>query len=87
MIHSLAGGDVTFNDNLDFAKVKLLEGLDRDKICWYITTIFDLKVGDIVMVPFSQTTLKAEVLRIDKNVSVLNSPIPIKRAKEIIKKI
>ena len=87
MIHSLAGGDVTFNDNLDFAKVKLLEGLDKDNICWYITNIVNLEVGDSVIVPFGKSIVQAEVLRIDKNVSVLNAPIIVKRAKEIIKKI
>ena len=87
MIHSLAGGDVTFNDNLDFAKVKLLDGLDKGNICWYITNIIDLKVGDIVLVPYGRSNVQAEVLRIDKNVSVLNAPVSVKRAKEILRKI
>ena len=85
MIHSLSGGVLNENKSFDFAKVQFLTG----EIFWYITNIDNLKVDDMVLVPFGKTNrqLKAKVLRIDKNVSASCSPVPIKIAKEIICKL
>ena len=89
MIHSLAGGDFTLNDLIDFAKVEILQGIEQGKQFWYVSQIADLKVGDIVLVPFGirNERLRAKVVRIDKKVSRLNAPIPLNRAKEIFSKI
>lgn len=83
MIHSLAGGVIREKKCFDFAKVKLESG----DICWYISNIFGLKEKDKVLVPFGKDKVKGEVLRIDKNVNEQMSPIPVKRAKEILEKI
>ena len=88
MIHSLAGGKIKDLDFADFVKVEILEGLDAGKIMWFITDIIELNVGDKVLVPvgFSNSPTVAKVLKIERNLSSQLSPIPIKRAKEIIKK-
>jgi len=89
MIHSLAGGNLGNHQILDFAKVKLLEGVRKGDVCFYISKISDLKEGDTVVVPYglNNNLLKAKVLRVDKNVSSFAAPIPVKRAKEIFKKV
>lgn len=83
MIHSMSGGVIREKKFCDFAKVRTETG---EKF-WFVSTIFDLKVGDWVVVPFGKDNIKAQVLRIDKNVSEQMSPIPMKRAKEILQKI
>lgn len=89
MIHSLAGGELGNHQILDFAKVELLEGIRKGDICFYISKVSDLKAGDEVVVPFgvNNNLIKAKVLRIDKNVSSFSAPVPIKKAKEIFKKV
>lgn len=87
MIHSLAGGDIRGEQFYDFAKVELLDGANASDIRWYIFSIFDLQVGDVVVVPNGHLTAKAKVLQIDKNVSSFSAPIPPKRAKEILYKL
>lgn len=88
MIHSLAGGKIKDLDFADFAKVEILDGETQGKISWYITNILDLNVGDTVLVPvgLNNTQTPAKVLKIERNLSSQVSPIPIKRAKEIIQK-
>ena len=86
MIHSMAGGALgnqTFND---FAKVRLLEGLNKGEIYWYLA-INNLKEGDKVIVPFglSNKPIMGEVLKVDKGVSSFVSPVPVKKAKKIIR--
>jgi len=87
MIHSLAGGILSDNKKLDFAKVEILSDY-YSGIFWYITEIPKLKVGDIVVVPFGKNEILVEgkVLKIDKNISSQTAPIPIKRAKKILKR-
>ena len=88
MIHSLAGGKIKDLDFADFAKVEILDGEAQGKISWYITNILDLNVEDTVLVPvgLNNTQTPAKVLKIERNLSSQVSPIPIKRAKEIIQK-
>ncbi len=87
MIHSLAGGDIRGEQFYDFAKVELLDSANAHDIRWYTFSIFDLQVGDIVVVPNGYLTAKAKVLQINKNVSSFSAPISPKRAKEILYKI
>ena len=84
MIHSLAGGSIRNIKINNFAKVELIEGLNKGGIFWYITKI-DLAEGDIVLVPFGKfdALTKAEVLRVDKGVSSQCSPVPVSRAKYV----
>ena len=86
MIHSMAGGEIGQTTFDDYAKVKLLPPLDG--IFWYKTILYDLKVGDIVFVPFgnSNQLVQGEILKIDKSVSSKNSPVPSKRAKYVFSK-
>lgn len=88
MIHSMAGGrlgSVLYND---FAKVKILEGENEGNLYWFLTDIPLLNVGDNVVVPLgiANKQTKAEVVRIDKNVSSQCSPVPVKKCKYIIRK-
>lgn len=86
MIHSLAGGKIRDLDFADFVKVKLID-TEPDKILWYTTDLIDLNEGDTVLVPFGAQSAQAIVLKIERNLSSQVAPIPIKRAKNIIKKI
>ena len=89
MIHSLAGGKIKDLDFADFVKVEILEGLDAGKIMWFITDILDLAANNNVLVPlgFGNTPTLAKVLKIERNLSSHVAPIPIKKAKMIIKKL
>ena len=86
MIHSLAGGNLGNEQYLDFALVEIVDGKNVGKF-WYKTKLRGLNIGDIVLVEFGREKVKAKVVRVDKNVSSFASPIPIKKAKEIIKKL
>lgn len=81
MIHSLSGGVIREKKYFDFAKVKLETG----EIYWYISTIKTLKPGDMVAVPYGNGEAKAFVIRIDKHISEQVSPIPVKRAKKVLR--
>ena len=89
MIHSMAGGKLGNVEYNDFAKVRISEGENQGQAFFYITKIIGLKVGDRVLVPLGIANDKVEgvVERIDKNVSSQSSPVSVKRAKAIIKKI
>ena len=82
MIHSLAGGNLGNESYFDFALVEVEIGGKY----WYISKL-GVKQGDLVMVPLKGEIVKGKVIRIDKNVSSYNSPIPIKMAKQIKGKI
>lgn len=88
MIHSLAGGSIRDISFLDFAKVEILEGVQKGSWFWYITDIPNLKAQDEVFVPLGATNqrTRGKVLRIDYSVSAQNAPIPIKRAKKVLSK-
>ena len=87
MIHSLSGGVVKDKIICDLVKVKINDPFLDRQIYWYICNNKDVIVGDVVLVPFGNKEVKATVLRIDKNVNEQASPIPLKRAKEIICKV
>lgn len=86
MIHSMAGGELKFNQHFDFAKVEIIEGEDIGLIFWFISPFSNLQIGNKVLVPLGKNNkeVKAKVLRIDKNISEQSSPLPIKRMKTII---
>ena len=87
MIHSLAGGELREYKTYNFAKLKFEDC--AGKYFWYICPFDDLKVGDYVLAPFGEIDepKKAKVIRIDKNVNGQTTPISIKTAKNIYKKI
>lgn len=80
MIHSLSGGTAKEYNVYDYAKVDV-EG----KIMFFISDIHDLKAGDKVEVPVGTKNEIGVVLRVDKNVTEQNFPIPAKRMKYIIR--
>ncbi len=86
MIHSMAGGNLGSFESYDYAKVEILEGINAGKLYWYKTNIFNLKVGDKVLVPIDRDNKRvlARVLRIDKRVNSHAAPVPSKNAKYII---
>lgn len=86
MIHSMAGGDIKNLRYADLVKVEVLEGPNIGSRYFYIACGLE-KVDDIVLVPVgvANTLTKAKVLRIDKNVNSQVSPVPIKRAKQVVK--
>lgn len=88
MIHSLAGGDIKDIESYCFCLVEITSGINKGSKLWYISKIFDLNSGDEVVVPTS-TYNKQEsgiVLKIIKNASKGMTPVPVNRAKEIIRK-
>ena len=87
MIHSLAGGNIGKEQYLNFALVEILDGVFKGDKAWYISKILGLKAEDEVLVSYSNNQVKAKVIRVDKNVSSFASPVPVKKAKVIIKKI
>ena len=78
--------DGTKNTLEDFAKVELLDG--SGLILWYLTDGLDLDIDDIVLVPVGATNqrIQARVIRIDKGIREGQTPVPLTRAKKIIKK-
>lgn len=90
MIHSLAGGDIRELKVADFAKVEITEeGINKGVKLWYITDINGLEAGDKVLVPYGvqNSLIEAKIERIDRFVNAQTSPVPMKRAKKIFKKI
>ena len=88
MIHSLAGGEIRELTYADFAKVEIVEdGAFKGSKFWYISEIKDVKEGDFVLAPIgvNNRLYKARIERIDKFVNSQVSPVPMKRAKKIVK--
>ena len=85
MIHSLAGGELKIDKVCDIAKVKILS---NDEIIYCICEHCDIKIDDIVFVPYGRLDelTDAKVLRIDKNVNSKNFPIKFEKMKKIYKK-
>ena len=85
MIHSLSGGIMKEKRVFDFAKVEILDDY-YSGVFWYVSTIKNLKENDVVLVPFKDggITLKAKVLRVDKNIKEDCAPIKIRNAQKII---
>lgn len=84
MIHSLAGGELGKVSFHNFAKVKFLEGINEGCIAWFICDGFFIEAGDLVLV---EGGTKAQVIRVDTNVSSQTAPVNVKRAKKILKKL
>lgn len=86
MIHSLAGGNIKNLKVADFVKVEILEGPFKGDKYFYIALGTE-KVDSTVIVPLGKnnTPTKAKVLRIDKNISNMVAPVPMNRAKQVIK--
>ena len=87
MIHSLSGGIMKDKKVFDYVKVELQDDYYSGTF-WYISNIKGLKEGDLVLVPFKNgdLSLKAKVLRVDKNVKEENFPIKTKKLGQIISK-
>ena len=85
MIHSMSGGVLSEYGTYTFAKVKFD---DDERPYWYVCD-FEVQEGDIVSAPFGAGGLgkPATVLRVEQNVSGQVSPIPIKRAKKLLRKL
>lgn len=85
MIHSMSGGVLSEYGSYMFVKVKFD---DDEKPYWYVCD-FEVDEGDRVCAPFGAGGLgkPATVLRVEKNVSGQVSPIPIKRAKKLLRKL
>lgn len=84
MIHSLAGGNLSEERVCDIAKVKVLsDGVELFCLCEFS----DIKVGDIVSVPYGNldNLERVEVLRIDKKVNSKNFPMNFDMMKRIQK--
>lgn len=88
MIHSLAGGKIQNLKMADFAKVQIISQPFANDIYWYICCGQEA-VGDTVVVPLGKnnTLVQGKVLRIDKNVSSQVAPVPLARAKKVVRVI
>lgn len=83
MIHSTAGGNLKEYGYFDIAKVEYLENGEK---AFVLSTIEEIKEGDIVLVAISELEQKeAKVIRLDKHVHEQNFPLPIKRLKKIVR--
>lgn len=86
MKHSMSGGEIREEKIIDVAKVQLIS--EMDKIFWCISDIYDLKVGDNVLVPYGLifSPHKAKIVEIEKNVNSKNFPFYSVNMCKIIKK-
>ncbi len=80
MIHSLAGGTAKEYNRYDYAKVDI-----GGRPMFFISPFSNLKTGDKVEVPIGNSTQFGVVIRVDKNVTEQNFPVPAKRMKKIIR--
>lgn len=85
MIHSLSGGVLSEDGYHTVVKVKFF---GEDKVGYFLCDDFRVSVGDKVVVEsLGCGTEEGEVLRVDKNVSEKCSPVPVKRARKVLKKL
>ena len=90
MIHSLAGGSFRDKRVEAFAFVEILESIMKGNKFWYIVPKrLTVNAGDEVIVPLGlkNTELRAKILRIDKNVIEGQTPVPLRSAKYILRKL
>ena len=89
MIHSLAGGSLREKRVEDFALVEIIDGIMKGGKFWYIVKDKTITAGDNVVVPLGRTNAEqqAKVLRIDKNVVEGQTPVPLRSAKTILRKL
>lgn len=88
MIHSMCGGGLKDNALLTFVKVSFLDCPACEKRpYWYVCPFVGIAVGDTVLAPYGRdgALYKAEVLRVDENVSEQTPPFPLSSMKEIVK--
>lgn len=87
MIHSLAGGVIDDLDFCNFAKVRILEGENKDDVYWFLFDMLELEVGNYVVVPLGRlnTETKGIVEKIEYNMSKQVAPVSSKKAKKIYK--
>ena len=88
MIHSLAGGSFREKRVVDFAKVEISSGVLKGNCFWYVLPSRNFDVGDSVVVPLGKNNAKSDgvIVRIDLSVVEGQTPVPLKIAKEIIRK-
>ncbi len=84
MIHSMSGGIIKDVGSYTFVRV-LVDGEEFPR--WYITDIFDIEENDRVEVPYGSSAAVGSVVRVEYNVSGQVTPVPIKSAKKIIRKV
>lgn len=87
MIHSLSGGVLDGDGYHTIVKVNA-DFQGEKRIGFYVCDEFRVVAGDKVIVETRDgSSAEGEVLKVDKNVSEKCSPVPIKRALKIIKKL
>ena len=89
MIHSLAGGSFRDKRVEDFALIEIIDGIMAGSKFWYLVGGLNLDYNDEVVVPLGANNIeqRARVIRIDKNVVEGQTPIPLNRAKYILRKV
>ena len=87
MIHSLAGGEIKEKKLYTFVKVEILSAMNEGYKFWYLSDLIDIKVGDKVIVPLRGERKEGTIERVETNVTSDRAPIPINRAKYILRKI
>lgn len=81
----MSGGVLSELGAYTFAKVRFEDG---GAPYWYVSD-FDVEAGDRVLAPFgaSGAAREATVERVERNVSGMTAPVPLKRAKKLIKRL
>ena len=89
MIHSLAGGSFREKRVEDFALVEIIDGVMKGGKFWYVVKDKTITAGDKVVVSLgrSDAEQQAKVIRIDKNVVEGQTPVPLRSAKTILRKL
>lgn len=85
MIHSLSGGIIKDYGSYVFVKVVFD---DAPTPYWYVSD-FDVEPGDRVSAPKGRanTPTAATVVKVESNVSGQVTPVPLKSAKRLLKKL
>lgn len=87
MIHSLSGGVLDGDGYHTIVKVDV-DFRGEKRVGFYVCDEFRVAVGDKVIVETRDgNAAEGEVLKVDKNVSEKCSPVPVKRALKILKKL
>lgn len=87
MIHSLAGGEIREKQMYTFCKVEITSGADKGLKLWYLSDMFALCEGDVVEVPLRTKKEQGKVVLIIKNTTNDRAPVPVNRAKYVLKKL
>lgn len=81
MIHSMSGGILSDYGSYTFVKVTV----DGESAPHWFISEFDLNEGDRVVVPTVAGEKCGTVVRVERNVSGQVAPVPVKRARRIVK--